>query len=229
MVFFTAASENFRHAQGEHVGYTFSVSNKVPPPAPAADPWRQRLRAAIDETGLSYKEVSRRAGLNETAVHYILNTATYPRIDTLASICQVVGKSLSNIYDGTERVHLAIKVLGVTTGVNMWADVPPKHVKVIPFQLFTEQTVTVEISDDGLAPRFDRGDVVSGPKTPGPYLDNLIGSDCIVELLDGSKHIAILLRGGHANTFTLRSLNPRGNDIRDVPIRWAAPDRKSVV
>lgn len=185
--------------------------------------WRKRLQDRMDELGLTPRDVVRRAGVNTTMVHDILKRNSTPSVENLSKIAHSVGLTLAQLYEGSEPVILNLRLSGVTTGAGMWADVPTRHAKVLPLTMFQSECVSVEVLDDSLAPRFDRGDIICGNRHLGPNLDNLIGLDCLVEQADGTRCVGILLRGAHPNLFSIRSLNPRNNDVRDVQIAWAAP------
>lgn len=208
------ASGNLRHAQPLAVGYTCIM-----------EAWRKRLAERIADLGLTPRVVTKRAGVNATMVHDILNRNSTPSVENLHRIAKVVGLTLSELYEGTERVHLTLRLDGLTMGADVWSEVPPRHARVVPLEILSEDTVSIEITDDALAPRYDRGDVLSGPKFWAPHFDNLVGTDCMVQLEDGTRRVGILLRGGGSNTYSIRSLNPRSGDIRDARLAWAAPVR----
>lgn len=177
----------------------------------------------MDDLGLTPRDVVRRAGVNSTMVHDILKRGMTPSVDNLSKIANSVGLTLAQLYEGEQPVILNIKLSGVTTGVGMWSNVPERHAKVLPLTIFHGDYVSVEVLDDSLSPRFDRGDIVCGARSLGPNLGNLVGLDCIMEQADGTRRVGILLRGSEQNSFSVRSFNPRIDDVRDVKIAWAAP------
>lgn len=105
----------------------------------------------------------------------------------------------------------------------MWSEYAPNEALSIPLRLFEENTVSVSIGTNEFEPRFHRGDIVVGAKHFGEHLDNLIGTECIVQTTDGQRLIRYLARGATAGRFNLRSFDPRQDDIANVRIAWAAP------
>ncbi len=41
--------------------------------------------------------------------------------------------------------------------------------------------------------------------------------------MDGRKEIKILMRGEVPGLYTLRSHDPKNDDVRNIKLRWAAP------
>lgn len=187
--------------------------------------WRERLQRRIDTLGITRAEVARRAGVNATAIRDIIDREQTPSVENLAKIARSVGYTLSDLYEGTDRVHISLRVNGVSTGNSMWAEIPAKHSKIVPLQILDDEFVSVEIGNDDLLPAYRRGDIVAGPKFSGVAVDNILGADCIVETADGSKVICILLSAERAGSYTLRSFDLRQKDKPAVKLSWAAPIR----
>jgi transcriptional regulator with XRE-family HTH domain len=187
--------------------------------------WRTRLQARIEELGLSRAEVTRRAGVGPTAIRDIIDREQTPSIDNLAKIARAVGYSLSDLYDGTKRIQFALRVNGISEGHGMWSEVPSRHAKVVPLTVFTDETVSIEISGDDLSPNFRRGDIVSGPRSTGTGIGNLIGQECIVQTTSGERMICLLLHGDKPDRYTLRPFDMRQRDRTNTQIEWAAPIR----
>jgi transcriptional regulator with XRE-family HTH domain len=64
--------------------------------------WRNRLAAALKDSGKSMREVSLAAGMGPGYVHSLLSDGKDPTIHNLIKVCDVVGKSLSFILYGYE-------------------------------------------------------------------------------------------------------------------------------
>lgn len=67
------------------------------------------------------------------------------------------------------------------------------------------------------------GDVVCGERSFGSNIDNLVGSDCIIETADGQRLFKVLAKGSVRGRYTLKSFDPKNDDISDVKVKWAAP------
>lgn len=59
------------------------------------DAWRERIEAAIQKDGRSYREVSLAAGLSHGYVHGILKDDKEPTLDRFIRLCQVLNLSVS--------------------------------------------------------------------------------------------------------------------------------------
>ncbi|UWQ93015.1 helix-turn-helix domain-containing protein [Rhodobacteraceae bacterium M382] len=60
--------------------------------------WRKRLRQAIDDRGLGYKELSSSAGFNKEYVSKMLNGRINPTVDKILRICEVAGIEPSFLF-----------------------------------------------------------------------------------------------------------------------------------
>lgn len=63
-------------------------------------PWRERLKAAVEQSGKSKRKISLAAGLGAGYVHSILSEGKDPTIDNLIAICREIDVSLSYIVYG---------------------------------------------------------------------------------------------------------------------------------
>jgi transcriptional regulator with XRE-family HTH domain len=69
------------------------------------DPWRLRLRQALDDRRLDYSDVSVRAGFNHEYVSKMLNGRINPTIERVQKICEVAEIKFSFLFleDEEER------------------------------------------------------------------------------------------------------------------------------
>lgn len=189
------------------------------------DNYRERIKKRIAELGLSMAEVNRRVGAGPTLVNDILSKGATPSIDNLAKISDVLGVSLATLYFGGDRVQINLRITGIAGKGEMWTAVNNQNTREVPLEFFDKELVNILITDDSYEPKFHKGDVVLGPKQEGLNLDNIIGTDCIVETRDGRKFLRVLVRGTKPGKYTLRADDPRDEDVRDVILAWAAPVR----
>lgn len=61
--------------------------------------WRERLREAVDATGLAHSEISRRAGIADGTLSRILNAKMQPRFDTVARIAYACGETVGWVME----------------------------------------------------------------------------------------------------------------------------------
>lgn len=188
--------------------------------------WRERLRNRIEELGLSDIEVARRAGVADSTVRdWLQRVKNAPRIDLIAKVARAVGLSVSELYEGTARASVVLRVDGILRARGMWASISKAHQAVVPLTFLDEELVTLDIETTDLEPHYRRGDAISGPRVPGPNLHNLVSLDCIVELTDGRKIVGILMTGTEPGTYTIRPFDVRAEEVRNVTPAWVAPIR----
>lgn len=186
------------------------------------DTWRERLQAAFDETNMNVAELMRRAGVPATAWHDIMKRGQNPSVDRLARLASALGRTLDEIYLGTETDLLQLAVTGACTEGEMWEELDARGMRAVPFRMIGDDMVAVSVETMEFEPTFRRGDVLCGRRMIGHALDNVIGKDCIVATKDGERYIKTLQRGTKPGRFTLRSIR-RSPDITDVRVDWVAP------
>ena len=184
-----------------------------------------RLKERIAALGLTNAEVARRAGVNPTMIRDILDRGQTPSVVNAAKIARAVGYTLQQLYEGETALKMNLSVDGITKGASMWADVPARHSRILPVTIFSEDTVSVEVSpeDEALSYGFRSGDILSGHKTQASGLGNVIGRECIIMSADEKRFIGVLMKGSRHDRFDIRPLDVRRDDARDVEILWAAP------
>ena len=64
------------------------------------DGWRDRLRVAVEESGKSLREISDASGRGKGYMFSILSEGKDPSVENLATVCDVIGVSLTWILYG---------------------------------------------------------------------------------------------------------------------------------
>jgi len=64
------------------------------------DAWRDRLRAVVEDRGLSKRGISLRAGLGQGYLHSILTEGKDPTIQNLTDVCAAIPVSMAYILYG---------------------------------------------------------------------------------------------------------------------------------
>lgn len=75
--------------------------------------WRERLRQALDEKGMSMRAVSREAGLGAGAVHSWLTEGKDPSVTHLMNVCGVLGVTLTWLTKGYKITPEAEEILAL--------------------------------------------------------------------------------------------------------------------
>lgn len=186
-----------------------------------AQDWRARLRKIMDDRRLSMKELSIAARLGETAVRDMLERHAAPRVSSLEAIAQVLGMSLSELYDGAENAAQTLRIVGSISAGDTW-DHDTDEEAHVGFRIEGGELIAIKVQGASLLPVYRAGDVLIGAKRTGANVDNLIGLECIVETDTGQRVVRFLTRGQMRGRYTLRSANPANPDIPDAKVVWAA-------
>lgn len=182
--------------------------------------WRTTLRKRIVDAGLTPVEVSRLAGLGRSAVRDILERGVNPSVVTLAEIAKVLNTTLADLLEGGVVSPLHYQVEGVVARGGEWIKCPTSNVVI---DNLVNDVIAVVVSETASLPGYRANDVLVGSKITSSGVDNTIGRDCIVETVTGERMVCVPQRGSSPGLFTLRPLDPREPDRRDVAILWAAP------
>lgn len=184
--------------------------------------WRHRLEEFIVSQGLTMKGLSLKAGLSETAVRDIVKRGTSPSIDGFLAICGALGVTPGFLLYGKDAYMALVPIVGDTSPNESW--VPSvREDRKMPFDLADEDPIAIRVRGNDMAPAYREGDTLICHRRVGKYIDNLVNLDCAVKLLSGACYIKILKRGTKPGLYTLKSYNPRIDDIPDTKIEWAAP------
>jgi repressor LexA len=180
---------------------------------------RNALGAQMARTGLKPKALSKKAGLNETAVRDLMDRVDDPRIGTLFKLAQALGCSPSTLFGGLVQVAGYVRDGGEITS-SPWCDGKQSYVQRPPEAV--GELMAFRIDSDTHGPAYRQGDVVfvahdDENVVPGNY----IGEECIVHLTTGALMFKTLEHSLQSGRFTLRSHSAA--DIEDVQLAWAAP------
>ncbi len=154
-------------------------------------------------------------------------------------------------YKGAEKVIARVKKEGVYCTVEwlMEGSGPEPSVNPIPsmpkeemlnlsedmimtyelefFKAKNPYAATLIVDDVGMWPQYTSGDIVAGRKRIGKEIGLTIGSDCIVETIDGEKLLRNVRAGKNKKNYTLICSNPsittKPSVISDVELVYAAP------
>lgn len=184
--------------------------------------WRTNLVKALREAGMSMKDASLAAGMNHSAVsEYLGAKKKVPSIENFLAICEAVGVSPVKILGGMDQPQ-RVPVLGIVSGGEGWTAIDEHKADPIEFTAGDDDLIGFEVRGDSMEPAFRDGDFLVCQRRTGRHAHNLLNSDCVVKTVTGGQYVKILKRGRQPGLFTLKSYNPRFDDIIDVQIEWAA-------
>ena len=177
---------------------------------------REAITAHMTRTGMRAKELSQKAGLNETAVRDLMQKVDDPRIGTLTKLAVALGCSPSTLFGGLVQVSGTIGEGGGVTA----APEPVQFVARPPEAV--GELLAYRVSGTHLMPAYRDGDVVYCARDDQTAVDDCIGEECVMQLAgSGALVFKTLAYGRTPNHFTLRSFNAA--DVADVSLAWVAP------
>lgn len=188
--------------------------------------WRVRLEQIVaGPPKLDMKAISLRAGLGATFLRDVLEKGRTPSVENFVAISEALGVSPLYLIYGDKQPRITIPIVGIVSAGEGWISVDEGQLEPVEFIIDHQDTIGIEVRGDSMSPVYRNGDFLIGDRHHGPYLDNLIGLDCVVMTAEGSGYVKILRRGGRLGRYNLKSYNPTFDDIENVQVAWAAPIR----
>jgi transcriptional regulator with XRE-family HTH domain len=181
---------------------------------------RAALEFHMERTGLSGRQLSRAAGLNETAVRDLLNKVDDPRIGTLMRLAGVLRISPSALFGDSVEIAGSINEHGEIL-LKSSNGHPLETVARPPELIGDAQAFCVE--GFGLSPVYEHGDVVYVSREHDPAPGHFIGRECVVQIAStGAMLLRTVESGDGPGRFNLR-LHKLDNILDNVQLAWAAP------
>jgi repressor LexA len=182
-----------------------------------------RLQSLMEEKGYNPTSLSKLAGIGPTGVRDILNgIVVSPKVQTIAKIANVLGVSSKWLISGDEDDRIRIPLVGIVSAGEGWIPCDPDH-RQVDFEPGATDMIAVEIRGDSMLPTYRDGDVLICNRQRGRSVADQVGKDCVVETADGQNLVKVLKKGSRKGLYTLKSYNPRYDDIENVGVAWAAP------
>jgi SOS-response transcriptional repressor LexA len=180
--------------------------------------WRERLREAVEATGLSHSEIARRAGIADGTLSRILTAKMKPRFDTVARIAYACGETVGWVMEEPgfalsrrdlhqleqTRIFL-VRILALMpkadarahpNAIHEYGDIPQR------FRLEGARVIYRAVGDSMEGAAILAGDLLY--VRPETLLKN--AQDCIAVMTIGEQHFAKRLRL-LADTVVLESAN----------------------
>lgn len=197
-----------------------------------------RLNYVLAERSWSPRGWSIKAGLKADAVRQIINGRSLsPRIDTLESLANVIGRSvdwlrgkgddeeLASAFDAPAAIRQAGRNMALIGYIGAGDQVYHFGIGEAPETIEAPPGITrgiaAEVRGPSMLPVYRSGDLVIGAEHQGP-VENLVGTDCFVQVHDGPLYLKIL-RKGSKGRFHLESYNGAVQRIDNQTVEWAAP------
>ena len=181
------------------------------------DAIRKALAVRMERTGLKAKQLSKKAGLNETAVRDLMDRVTEPRLGTLIKLANALNCSASTLFCGL--VELNGYIVGGGTVVD--ARDRGNETEYVPRPPDVDgELMAFRVDGDEHLPVYGDGDVVYVARN-GLRPRDCLGKECVAALTTGPWVLRTLANGARPGLFNLRSIS--APDLESVQIAWVAP------
>jgi len=146
-----------------------------------------------------------------------------PTLENFINICKALGVRPSQVLEDGDSFTPSVPIVGFVSAGEGWTPIEGITNETVDIEIAKPDTIALEVRGSSMSPVYRDGDTLICQRIYGPYLDNLIGRDCVVQTADGRHFVKILKRGTKPRRITLKSYDPLVDDIEDVAIAWAAP------
>lgn len=143
-----------------------------------------------------------------------------------AKLADLAGMSVAQFFHSPDQPRL-VPVVAHADGETFRVESPAPGSTVEHFKLEPEngEQASLRVVGRGLEPAFHDGDLLVGRRLRGPQIEQAIGKECMALCVNGIGYLRVLRPGSRPGLYTLRSLDPKADDITDVELVWAAPIR----
>jgi len=181
---------------------------------------RAALESHMARKGISGRDLSREAGLNETAVRDLLNKVTDPRIGTLCRLAKALDVSPETLFGGS--VEIAGRVN--EDGEILPNPENPNRVEIVPRPPEAIGNVLAyRIEGDDLMPAYRAGDVVYVSREQELGEQAFDGMECAVQIAaTGAMLLRTVHKADKPGRFNL-SIFKFNKPLENVQLAWAAP------
>lgn len=143
------------------------------------------------------------------------------------AIASLANMSVTEFFYTEQAVRL-VPIAGVIEGregvTPIGQGVPGGVVSHIELGIGDADQIGLNVVGDDWFPAYRDGDSIVAKKIFGSRIATATGRDCIVKIAGVDQWVLRILKAGaQPDRFTLRSLNPKEDDIEDVELDWAAP------
>jgi transcriptional regulator with XRE-family HTH domain len=188
-----------------------------------------RIKEARKAINLSQDSLAKLVGVDQSTVALWETDKTSPREETLSQLAQILYLTPEFLRYGPPREapsmpQCTVPVVGFVIAGNeikplgrrvmQETAAPPVFDKDTP-----EPTAALIVRGDSMWPVYRDGDILFFSDHAKP--NDMIGTECVVKLDDGTMLVKRVMSGSRRGLYTLASYN--APEIHDVSIEWAAP------
>ncbi|MCW1934556.1 S24 family peptidase [Pararhodobacter zhoushanensis] len=195
--------------------------------------FRDAFFIALHESGRSMRDVAIASGVSyEQLKKFKQGKSEKTNAEDAAALAAALGHSVESLL-GTAGVSVRsmIAVAG-RVGAGAIVNLTDDHTKgeglyqiICPPQIQPSGVVGVEIEGDSMVPIYHPGDVLLYSRHALGVPSEALNRICVAEDMDGHAWVKQVRIGTEHGLFNLISANPSGQNMLDVPLKWAAPVR----
>ncbi|HLB43150.1 MAG TPA: hypothetical protein VJN02_09985 [Gammaproteobacteria bacterium] len=198
----------------------------------------ERLRRLRNLANLSRKELCDRADINiNTYIGYEVGRyggLTQKGADKIIPFIATKGVYSTSewlMYGVGPSPHVITNIVDITQKDEPLKSFDQEEKNIVEelhvFHKHYKSAIDCRINDDGMSPKYDKGDFVAGIRHSGLSTNDLIGMDSIVQIEKGVIFVRWLCEGRTKGTYTLMCCNPKTSVVQpiryDIKIIFAAP------
>lgn len=195
--------------------------------------FRDAFFAALESSGRSMRDVAMAAGVSYEQMKKLKQGRTgRTNAEDAAALAASIGHTVESLLGAAgAQVRPAIAVAG-RVGAGAVVDLVDDHAKgeglyqiAFPPGMRVNGIVGVEVAGDSMVPVYQPGDVLLYSRHAIGVPTEALNRICVAEDEAGQVWVKQVRTGTAKGLFNLLSANPTGQNLLDVPLKWAAPVR----
>lgn len=195
---------------------------------------QNRIKELRQSKGMTQGGLALATGFKQSEISMWESGSRNITLSKLAKIAEALGVDAVDLVADTDKGGEIIPVVGyVGAGAEVFpiddhakgfgmGESDPSEWGHFPQNMKREKSVALEVRGDSMMPLIQDGDLIFyDERLPGVPLE-FINTRCVVWLLDGKCLVKWVRAGSRAGHYTLDSINPADDSIKDALVQWSA-------
>jgi len=200
------------------------------------DPFARGLRKIMEAQNIKAAPLSEAAGLGASAVRDLFRKGSSPKVSTAIALAKQLGRTVDEIIqvglnEAPDDLRTNITAVAGDVGAGAQVELSDPFAKgnglfhvVTPREMTGRHAVAVRVRGDSMEPVYCEGDILFYVRpTHDGVPTEALNRKCIAEDTEGRVWVKQVKLGAEPGTFNLLSINPAGNNMHGVALKWAAP------
>ena len=175
--------------------------------------------------GWTQADLAEATGLSQSYIGAIesRNIEKSPSTDTLISIANVLGVRVGDLFDDAKPIPIVGRA-SPGAKISFFGDDAEVPRIACPSELSNNDNIAgIEVLGDAMLPIYRDGDVLFYIQNYAGISEKAVGSICICEDACGGVWVRYVKSGSEPGKFHLITINPLGENVFDVQLKWASP------